>query len=429
MGGSSSYRPGPVTRQSYNESANLYASGMYTAADAPVGGIYSQMTSSTSPTTAANAGSIRKKYSTIQSLIGHPICCGYLLLFCQREYNAESLSLVLEVDELRDTFSSDNDSWRYDWKELDRQVTLHEIQSGVRNISKATDFGDTDNVAGKILGEGSWPSHSEKASAMNRVEYILHKYLSPDSATQVCISEITIKRTMKRIELLHLYGPEVFEEACLEPIKTMRKDILPRFLISDIASRMVMNVASCEPKTPAGSDLKVPPPEGRFQNVFPSEDFSDDRKFLLEELMRCQQLYNEFYFYLKKGRCSENLTCVRMVSMYEEFMSKLDLKAGGLQAWKIYQFFVAPGSAYEVSIHHVQRKHIMLGMADPKPGMFEYLRRSANEMLKVNFDGFSQTEQYRSLGKLMKEQKSDKPHHLGLLDPSNSLGCFGFARK
>jgi hypothetical protein len=26
---------------------------------------------------------LKEKYSTIQSLIGHPICCGYLLQYCQ----------------------------------------------------------------------------------------------------------------------------------------------------------------------------------------------------------------------------------------------------------------------------------------------------------------------------------------------------------
>ena len=421
-------------RPSYNESANLYASGMYSEIDSRNSGVCNQLvplSSSVSPIAVANANLVRRKYMTIQSLISHPICCGYLLQFCRSEYNAESLSLILEVDELRDTFGADNDTWKYDWKELDKQVILFEKQSGLRDTDQLTDFGEISNVPGKILKEGSWSSHTDKCTAMSRVEVILQKYLSPDSATQVCISEITIRRTMKRIGLLHLYGPEVFEEACLEPIKTMRKDILPRFLNSEIANRMVMNVASCEPKPPPASDLKVPPPDSHLLTSSPLESFRVDRNYLLEEILNCLQLYNEFFFFLKKSQTSENLICVRMIVIYEELMNNLDLKSAGMQAWKIYQYFVAPGSAYEVSIHHVHRKQIMLGMADPKRGMFENLRRSANEILKVSFDSFTVTEQYRHLGLLMRNQKIDllDIQHFGAIDPYNSFGCFGLSRS
>ena len=421
-------------RPSYNESANLYASGMYSEIDSRNSGACSQIvpiTCSVSPISVGNVNLVRRKYLTIQSLISHPICCGYLLQFCQSEYNAESLSLILEVDDLRDTFAADQDVWKYDWKDLDKQVILFEKQNGLRDIEKPIDFGDIENVPGKMLKEGTWASHTDKCTAMGRVESILQKYLSPDSSTQVCISEITIKRTMKRIELLHLYGPEVFEEACLEPIKTMRKDILPRFLNSEIANRMVANVASCEPKPPPASDLKVPPPDSHLLTTSSLESFRVDRNFLLEEILNCLQLYNEFFFFLKKSQTSENLICVRMIVIFEELMKNLDLKGAGIQAWKIYQYFVAPGSAYEVSIHHVYRKQIMLGMADPKQGMFQNLRRSANEILKVSFDSFTLTEQYRHLGLLMRSQKIElgEIQHLGAIDPYSSFGCFGLSRS
>jgi hypothetical protein len=38
----------------------------------------------------------------------------------------------------------------------------------------------------------------------------------------------------------------------------------------------------------------------------------------------------------------------------------------------------------------MHRKHIMLDLAEPQKGMFENLRKSASEMLKVNFDTFAQ---------------------------------------
>ena len=64
---------------------------------------------------------------------------------------------------------------------------------------------------------------------------------------------------MKRIKLFHLYGPEVFEVACLDPIKTMRKDILPRFCRSPIFETMIQRLSSCDPPPPAIA-LHVPLP-------------------------------------------------------------------------------------------------------------------------------------------------------------------------
>ena len=412
-------------RPSFNESANLYASGVSLDRDSGtcthiLGQVPSTIQSST---TAANTSIIKRKYVTIQSLIGHPICCGYLMQFCQSECNAESLAFVLKVDELRDTFAADSGAWPMDWKELDRQVMSHEKLQGVRDSKRIQDFGDTENVQGKILREGIWPSLTDKTAAMKRAGEIVQDFLSNDSLTQVCISEIFIRRTMKRIGLLHLYGPEVFEEACLEPIKTMRKDILPRFLVSEIASRMVFNVASCEPKAPPASDLIVPPPDSRLLTCS-LELFRTSRLFDLDEVINCLYLYNEFFAFLKKCQSSENLICVRMIIIFEELISVLNLFAAGVQAWKIYQYFVAPGAAYEVSIHHIHRKHVMVGMAEPKKGMFDYLYRSSYEMLKVNFETFTSTDQYAGLGRLMREQKVELDH-AQRLGQRNSFGCFG----
>jgi hypothetical protein len=47
------------------------------------------------------------KYSTIESVIMNPICCGYLLLFCECQHNSENVRFFLEVDALRDMFAAD----------------------------------------------------------------------------------------------------------------------------------------------------------------------------------------------------------------------------------------------------------------------------------------------------------------------------------
>ena len=274
-----------------------------------------------------------------------------------------------------------------------------------------------------------WPSSLDKTAVLNKIDVILQKYLNNDSHSQVCISDPLIEQTMKRITLLHMYGPEVFEEATREPIKTMKKDILPRFLASDVFRRMIANVASCEPTPPPASDLKVPPPESWLLTISSIDDLPDDRQFQLDEVLNCLQLYNEFLRFLRLRVSSENLICVRMISIFEELMTNNDLKDAGKQAWKIYQYFVAPGASFEVSINHIHRKHVMLEMADPKKGMFNRIRISVYNTLKGNFESFMLTEQYAGLGKLMREQKLDiSKLQGGDLGQANYVGCFGMRK-
>lgn len=159
-----------------------------------------------------------------------------------------------DYDDTRD----DNDNVQ-DWREIDGQVIKYEVESGQRSLIATDNINDYNGIFcdelikdGCVLRDNVWPSVTDKSVAMTTVDTIVHDWLNHDSDFQICISDKIIKRTRKRIQLFHLYGPEVFEEACLEPIKTMRKDILPRFLASDIANRMFANVGSCEPIAPRG---------------------------------------------------------------------------------------------------------------------------------------------------------------------------------
>ena len=356
-------------------------------------------------------------YSNIDTLVSNPLCCGYLLQFCEAQHNSENVRFYLEVDEYRDMYAADKDKnlWEYGFEEVDNQVKF--LESGVDDLEMKN-----------ILNNGLWPSSFDKAVALRKIDVILVKYLNNDSTSQVCISDPLIEKTMKRIKLLHLYGPEVFAEATREPIKTMKKDILPRFLASDGFRRMIANVSSCEPTPPPASDLKVPPPESWLLTISSIEDLPDSRKFQLDEVLNCLQLYNEFLSFLRQRVSSENLICVRMIDIFEELIFNSELKEASKQAWKIYQYFVAPGAAYEVSIHHIHRKHVMLEMAEPKKGMFSRIRHSVYETLHSSFDTFKSTAQYKMLGKLMREQKMVINRLQGGESVGQSAtysGCFG----
>ena len=51
---------------------------------------------------------IKQHFSTIESMVENNLCCGYLLRFCQREFTAENLLFIMEVDDYRDFFAGDN---------------------------------------------------------------------------------------------------------------------------------------------------------------------------------------------------------------------------------------------------------------------------------------------------------------------------------
>ena len=51
---------------------------------------------------------MKKRFSTIESMVENNLCCGYLLRFCQREFTAENLLFIMEVDDYRDFFVGDN---------------------------------------------------------------------------------------------------------------------------------------------------------------------------------------------------------------------------------------------------------------------------------------------------------------------------------
>lgn len=58
---------------------------------------------------------------------------------------------------------------------------------------------------------------------------------------------------------INYYGPKIFDEIIIDPIKTMKKDILPRFLVSFLYDRMIHNLLSCDPPPPS-ANMSVPPP-------------------------------------------------------------------------------------------------------------------------------------------------------------------------
>lgn len=351
-----------------------------------------------SATALEHQNNIRKKYTKIQDILQHPACCGFLLHFCETEHNSENLCFIRDVEEYREIFSEERSIWVTEWKEIDAAVAVEE-ESIQRKIVFPVD-------------SAVWASAVNQTVAQTCAENLFRKYLNTDSISQVCASTCVVERTARRIELLRLYGPAVFDEACEDPLKTMEKDVLPRFRVSETGDRMVSSVASCEPPPPA-ADLRVPPPGNLLVEVLSIQSLTGARRFALEEVIGCECLYNTFNNYLSLlkesngSTSSETLKCVRAIDIFEELMTISCLKEAGEQAWQIFRYYAAEKSAFKISISPSDMKRMMIVLACPRKGMFSVLRENAVLAIKADFKTFSESAAYNGLPDLMKELKQE----------------------
>ena len=52
----------------------------------------------------------------------------------------------------------------------------------------------------------------------------------------------------------------VFQEALIDPLKTLKRDVLPRFLTSDYHAKLLKRADIVDGKLPSASGLIIPPP-------------------------------------------------------------------------------------------------------------------------------------------------------------------------
>lgn len=110
--------------------------------------------------------------------------------------------------------------------------------------------------------------------------------------------------------------------------------------------------------------------------------------------------FREFFRYLQSCIVSENLRFVRAVQVYKALMESRDpsvRQQGAEWAWRIYKFFIAPYSAFEISVADKTRRDIMRSLADPNATIFDPLERTTMEMLRVHFTAFRNKKEYAAL--------------------------------
>lgn len=79
----------------------------------------------------------------------------------------------------------------------------------------------------------------------------------------------------KRLENLHLYASTVFDETLLDPIKTLKKDALPRFVVSPFYRDMQQRLATLRP-LPAMNTLSLALPGKIRTATWAREDITEE---------------------------------------------------------------------------------------------------------------------------------------------------------
>ena len=390
---------------------------------------------------------------SVEQLIYNPIQCGYFLKFCKQEYSEENLEFVMAVQKFSDNLTTrDKNGWPAGktMDDLDLETGVLQDPELIYDIDLERFY--VDNQAGT-----AWPSRIVIRDWVEKdVVRLWNKYLSNDSPNQICMPSKVLINTIKRLKLLHIYGPRVFDETLIDPQKTLGRDILPRFVNSPIYQDMRKRLSGLL-ELPEGSSLEAPSPD--LSRITPARC-----AFLnISTAMEDRLVYDELLAYMQSLYASENILATRLIRIYRAMWSTdilppgmgVSVKAGNgpgspgksplltpltsdsstifrrsktpqeLQdiaefAWTIYNFCIAPGSAFEVCISIRQSKDIMWKLAIPTADMFDKAEMSALVTVREHFNAFKRSKWFPVL--IDKAQvKCDEEEAARI----KAAGCFG----
>lgn len=306
------------------------------------------------PVSSKNARNEKIQYdkNTIESFIHNPIRCGFLYAYCEENYCSENIKFAMEIDKFRDFMAADIDVWRdnKDWREMDRDCDLYSMS--ITNVQKEI-VEPLRN--GTLLDPATWPSKKIDVSSMlEQLRHIWDVYLSDDGESQICMPSKVYIHTMNRLKLAHVYGPDLFSEAMLDPIKTIRVDIQPRFVVSQHFKEMRVRMTDLS-ILPLPSSLNLPPPDATVRAKYSVDQLTREGfRFALDDFLVDKVLYEAFLKYLDHQRSSENLRCLQAINLFKNKINSVfldpTLKPAAIeQGWLVYKYFIAEESAYEVS--------------------------------------------------------------------------------
>ena len=127
--------------------------------------------------------------------------CGYLLRFCLRQFAAENLNFVIEVNRFREVCNHllslvEIPEWNKSWQDLD--VKIQNKQYSEEFLSQTV----FQLIREKLKNETNVKySMYEKLSneAERRKQYIYDTFISNEAETQICLSNDVLTNTLRRM--------------------------------------------------------------------------------------------------------------------------------------------------------------------------------------------------------------------------------------
>ena len=164
--------------------------------------------------------SFRKKYPSPRlCFLKDPIYCGFLLKFCEMQYNSENMHFVMSVNSFRDgILALDNVTWSgSSWKELDKihldplsrkestGVTLVDFYLLALDLIDLIDYIMTESTLTQPETDDSdiaWISPLNRLVVKTQIQRLWDSYLCHESETQICVPAKAFHNTKKRMVTL-----------------------------------------------------------------------------------------------------------------------------------------------------------------------------------------------------------------------------------
>lgn len=369
---------------------------------------------------------------TIEELISNPIKCGFLLTFCESEFSAENMHFIIEIDRFRDYYlTTDRTAWNVDlkWHMIDDMIGINDSNMNISETEMKRILADEELNVGD---ESAWPSRKILFSnSVEHIQKIWNKYLAPSAPHQICMPYRVLLNTRRRLENFHLYGGFVFEETLIDPIKTLKRDSIPRYIVSEYYRNMQKRLDLVYP-LPDAHELSLPLPSKCITALWPLEDITIDKlaAISLPDMLHDRILYAQFLVYCKKLFSEENLYCARAISIFKchyKGHTKCPPPAEDM-AWTIFRYFVAAKSVYEISLSHRRKKEFMQILAHPEVHMFHKVEKSVFNVLRGQWMNYVKTQEFESIPALILEEKRKLECKVDEKVTAETRSCFPFIR-
>lgn len=342
---------------------------------------------------------------SISDLIHEPICSGFLFKYCEAFYCSEHIRFVMEVDKYRDFFQTENMFWLTCWKQVDLDIGLQKYDASYSDRVKETIIEIQSHLDNEtLIADTNWPStRVSRVGVESMVKHIWETFLSDNAKFQICMPSKVLWKTLQRMKNIHLYGKDVFQEAMYDPIKTIHRDIYPRFRNSDQMRQLRQRIRECE-DLPPSSSLQLPPLPNVITSRYTLQELLGGAKLTFADMLEDKICFKEFFRYLQSCIVSENLRFIRALQVYKEHITSADetrRRLGVEWAWSIYKFFIAPYSAYEISVAHTARRDVMRHLAHPTVNTFDAIERYTLDLLRVHFNNFRNKKDYANINSVI----------------------------